>query len=192
MRIRCDATAPCRVYLACDSVGGAHFFGRLAEPVGMHAVRTVTAIQLAETIGATDADFVGGMSCELLGEDISVQVLVRSGGTLANHTHVAGFGREAVGWVRWGVDAVLSPMCGRPGRGVRVPGRACAGDGRRNRTATDGVSAGCRPRVQMPRAYGGQFDDGHSNNGAPAWRVAARNRWSLVANEPPTRSTSSR
>ena len=90
VRIRCDAAAPCRVYLACDSVDGAHFFGRLPEPVGVHAVCTVTAMQLAETIGATDADFVGGMSCELLGKDISVQVLVRRGGTLVNHTYVAG------------------------------------------------------------------------------------------------------
>ena len=53
-------------------------------------VETLTAMELAETVGAEDEDFAGRMSCEVIGSNINVQVLTRSGDTLVNNTYVGG------------------------------------------------------------------------------------------------------
>ena len=90
VRIRCQASVPCQVYLACDGADGVHYFGDLELQVDPRTTRTVTAREVAAVIGASEEDFAGGMSCEVFGSDITVQVLTRSGGTLANTTYVGG------------------------------------------------------------------------------------------------------
>ena len=96
VRIRCQSSVPCRVYLSCDGADGSHYFGGLDGLVGRREVRTLTAHDVAVNIGASDLDFAGGMSCEVFGSDISVQVLTRSGGVLANTTYVGGRLEESV------------------------------------------------------------------------------------------------
>ena len=88
VRVRCGGAVDCRVYMACDSAEGAHHFGRVDPPIGAWSVETLTAERLAGIIGATEADFAGGMTCDVIGSDISVQVLTRSGGVLTNSTYV--------------------------------------------------------------------------------------------------------
>ena len=90
IRISCRASSPCQLYLACDGADGAHYLGGLDMPIDPRTTRTVTAQEVAAVIGASDEDFAGGMSCEVFGSDIAVQVLTRSGGVLANTTYVGG------------------------------------------------------------------------------------------------------
>ena len=58
--------------------------------IGARMVDTVTAAELADIVDADDADFMGRMSCEVIGTNISVQVLTRSGDALVNNTYVGG------------------------------------------------------------------------------------------------------
>ena len=58
--------------------------------IGARMVDTINADELADIIGADDADFMGRMSCEVIGTSISVQVLTRSGDALVNNTYVGG------------------------------------------------------------------------------------------------------
>jgi hypothetical protein len=90
IRIRCDSSSDCQVYLACDGADGMDYFGKMDAKIGARMVETVTAMELAEVVGAEDADFAGRMSCEVIGSSINVQVLTRSGGTLVNNTYVGG------------------------------------------------------------------------------------------------------
>ena len=90
VRVSCRSSAPCEVYLACDGADGAHYFAGLDRPLDPRTTRTVTAREMMETLDAADEDFLGGMSCEVFGGDIAVQVLQRSGGVLTNTTYVAG------------------------------------------------------------------------------------------------------
>ena len=90
VRIRCASPVSCRVYLACDGADGADYFGGLDAPVDPYSVRTLTAAGVGSVIGAADADFTGGMRCEVFGGDIALQLLTRSGGVLSNTTYVAG------------------------------------------------------------------------------------------------------
>ena len=73
LRIRCESASPCNIYMACDGADGAHYFGKLDAALAPRTVETLTAMRLAETIGASDEDFAGSMSCEVIAEEVSVQ-----------------------------------------------------------------------------------------------------------------------
>ena len=60
IRIRCAQSAPCTIYLACDGADGAGYFGKMADMIGPRMVETVTAMELAEIVGAEDGDFSAG------------------------------------------------------------------------------------------------------------------------------------
>lgn len=90
VRVRCDKSTPCQVYFACDGADGMGYFGKMDDKIGARMVHTLSAMELAEIIGADDADFAGRMSCEVIGSSISVQVLTRSGDALVNNTYVGG------------------------------------------------------------------------------------------------------
>ena len=90
IRVRCDQSTPCQVYFACDGADGTGYFGKMDDMIGARMVDTVNADELADVIGADDADFMGRMSCEVIGTNISVQVLTRSGDALVNNTYVGG------------------------------------------------------------------------------------------------------
>ena len=90
IRVRCDKSTPCQVYFACDGADGMGYFGKMDGMIGARMVDTVNADELADIIGADDADFMGRMSCEVIGNSISVQVLTRSGDALVNNTYVGG------------------------------------------------------------------------------------------------------
>ena len=90
VRVSCRSSMPCEVYLACDGADGAHYFAGLDSPIDPRTTHTVTALEMMEALDAADEDFVGGMSCEVFGGDIAVQVLQRSGAVLTNTTYVGG------------------------------------------------------------------------------------------------------
>lgn len=91
LRIRCESNRACNVWLSCDSAMGENFFGKMSNPVMPWGTTTVSSGMIAEVVGAdaTD-DFMGRMSCEVIGGGLAVQVLTRSGGTLVNNTYVEG------------------------------------------------------------------------------------------------------
>ena len=88
VRIRCESNSDCAVWLSCDSAAGDNFFGMMPAPVSAWSTTAVRSADIADIVGAEDADFAGGMSCEAIGFDLTVQVLSRSGGTLVNTTYV--------------------------------------------------------------------------------------------------------
>ena len=90
IRVRCDSSSDCEVFFACDGADGSGYFGKMAEDIGPRMVNTLQADDLAEIIGAEDEDFMGRMSCEVIGNNINVQVLTRSGDSLVNNTYVGG------------------------------------------------------------------------------------------------------
>ena len=90
IRVRCDSSRPCQIYFACDGADGVGYFGKMDGKIGARMVDTVNAMELADIINADDADFMGRMSCEVIGSNISVQVLTRSGDALVNNTYVGG------------------------------------------------------------------------------------------------------
>ena len=90
IRVRCDKSTPCQVYFACDGADGSGYFGKMDGMIGGRMVDTINADELADVIGADDMDFMGRMSCEVIGTGISVQVLTRSGDALVNNTYVGG------------------------------------------------------------------------------------------------------
>lgn len=87
IRIRCGSSVPCTVYVACDSADGTDYFGQ-SNTIHPWSVDTLNAMELADVIGADDADFAGRLSCEVIGGALTVQVLTRSGGALVNNTYV--------------------------------------------------------------------------------------------------------
>ena len=90
IRLRCDSSSDCEVFFACDGADGSGYFGKMPEDIGPRMVNTLQADELAEIIGAEDEDFMGRMSCEVIGSNINVQVLTRSGDALVNNTYVGG------------------------------------------------------------------------------------------------------
>lgn len=92
LRIRCQGSAECTVFLDCVDEDGARLgSGDLAEvmiPGGalMHYSSKTTLPQL---LGVSS--WTGRLSCNIMSnEDISVQVLTRSGDVLVNNTYISG------------------------------------------------------------------------------------------------------
>ena len=90
VRIKCEVSSPCVVYLECDDVSGETWMTRLDEPIPGRSTLHLTASDIAEALGiSAEEGWEDSLSCAILGSrDISVQVLTRSGGVLVNHTYV--------------------------------------------------------------------------------------------------------
>ena len=97
VRIRCDDSSECQVYLACTDSMGNDVFGKVGTTIPARATMVLrdggsgTAMDLREVFDE-DAWMSGRLSCDVIAPDrnVEVQVLTRSGGALVNNTYVDG------------------------------------------------------------------------------------------------------
>ena len=92
VRIKCEETgdSKCTVFLDCNEQDGTPRFGELDEVIDAGATRHMTSEAIAGLFEGLD-DWTGRLSCDILSaSDVSVQVLVRSEGSLINNTYVDG------------------------------------------------------------------------------------------------------
>lgn len=87
VRVKCEGTAECQIYFACDDIAGADLFGKVAEKIPARATKTYRSGDIAKIVGE---EWTGRLACNVIsvGSTVSVQVLTRSGGTLVNNTYV--------------------------------------------------------------------------------------------------------
>ncbi len=88
VRVKCEASAPCQVYFACDGQDGSDIFGKVPDAIGARSTRTFRQMDIQNVVG--DA-WTGRLSCSVISTNnrpVSVQVLTRSGGVLVNNTYV--------------------------------------------------------------------------------------------------------
>ena len=89
MRIKCEVATECTVYLECDDTAGNSRFAELGEAIDGRSTRTLNAAAIAEELNFGDDGWEGSLSCIVYStREISVQVLVRSAGTLVNQTYI--------------------------------------------------------------------------------------------------------
>ena len=89
MRIKCEVATECTVYLECDDTAGNSRFAQLGDAIGGRSTRTLNAEAIAEELNFGDDGWEGSLSCIVYStREISVQVLVRSAGTLVNQTYI--------------------------------------------------------------------------------------------------------
>lgn len=89
VRLKCEATGDdmCTVFLECNEQDGMSHFGELTDTIAAGATEHMTGGDIADVLGIDD--WTGRLSCDVLSSDqVSVQVLVRSGGSLINNTYV--------------------------------------------------------------------------------------------------------
>ena len=89
VRIKCEATgdAMCTVFLDCNEQDGMARFGELGDTIAAGATEHLTGGAIADVLGIDD--WTGRLSCDVLSaNEVSVQVLVRSGESLINNTYV--------------------------------------------------------------------------------------------------------
>ena len=97
VRIRCDDSSECQVFLACTDPMGNDVFGKVGKTIPARATMVLRdggggdAMDLREVFGE-DAWMSGRLSCDVIAPDrhVEVQVLTRSGGALVNNTYVDG------------------------------------------------------------------------------------------------------
>ena len=91
VRLTCGAEgdSTCTVFLDCNEQNGMARFGELGDTIAAGATAHMTEAAIAEVLGIDD--WMGRLSCDVLSsENVSVQVLVRSEGSLINNTYVDG------------------------------------------------------------------------------------------------------
>lgn len=92
LRIRCQGSAACEVFLQCMDMAGARVGdGTLKRmTIAAGAVETLsTRSSLPELLGIST--WTGRLSCDIMANrEIGVQLLVRSGDTLTNNTYIGG------------------------------------------------------------------------------------------------------
>lgn len=91
LRIKCEVSTPCTVYLECDGGSGGYWFGELDDEIEGRATVRLSATDIADVLGATDDDgWMNGLQCAVHSTRmITVQSLTRAGGVLVNHTYIA-------------------------------------------------------------------------------------------------------
>jgi hypothetical protein len=95
VRIFCGAQGDgtCTVFLDCNEQNGMARFGELGDTIAAGATEHLTEAEIAEVLGVDD--WMGRLSCDVLSSamtPVSVQVLVRSEGSLINNTYVSSGG----------------------------------------------------------------------------------------------------
>ena len=89
LRIKCEVATECTVYLECDDTAGNSRFAQLGDAIGGRSTATLNAAAIAEELNFGDDGWEGSLSCIVYStREISVQVLVRSAGTLVNQTYI--------------------------------------------------------------------------------------------------------
>ena len=88
VRVKCEVTAGCAVYLECDDQAGDSWFASAGEIDG-RATMSMQSAAIAEMLGIGEDGWEGRLSCTVYSSrTISVQVLTRSGGILVNNTYI--------------------------------------------------------------------------------------------------------
>ena len=89
VRVKCEVSTECPVYLECDDSAGESWFVQLDEPIPGRMTLRLTTDAIATQLGAAEAGWDGRLSCNVLSTaNISVQVLTRSGDVLVNNTYI--------------------------------------------------------------------------------------------------------
>ena len=91
VRIKCGAEgdAMCTVFLACSEQDGTPHFEELGTTIAAGATVVLQAEDIGEVLDTDTWD--GRLSCDVLSDEaVSVQVLVRSDGSLINNTYIDG------------------------------------------------------------------------------------------------------
>ncbi|MCY3814653.1 MAG: hypothetical protein OXH15_22975 [Gammaproteobacteria bacterium] len=97
VRVRCDDSSDCQIFLACTDTAGNDVFGKVSAMIPARATMTLrdggggSAMDLREVFGE-DAWMEGRLACDVIAPDrnVEVQVLTRSEGVLVNNTYVSG------------------------------------------------------------------------------------------------------
>ena len=89
VRIKCEVATECAVYLECDDTAGNSRFAQLGDAIDGRSTRTLNAQAIADELNFGDDGWEGSLSCTVYStREITVQVLVRSAGTLVNQTYI--------------------------------------------------------------------------------------------------------
>ena len=89
LRIKCEVSTPCMVYLECDGGAGGYWFGELDDEIEGRATVRLSAADIADVLNAEDG-WMNGLQCAVHStRTITVQSLTRAGGVLVNHTYIA-------------------------------------------------------------------------------------------------------
>ena len=89
VRIKCETAVDCPLYLECDDAAGEDWFQKLADDVPARSTLRLTSEMIAEHLGVSEAGWEGRLACSVMStQDISVQVLNRSGNVLVNNTYI--------------------------------------------------------------------------------------------------------
>ena len=97
VRVRCDDSSDCEIFLACTDTDGNDVFGKVSAMIPARATMTLrdggggSAMDLRDVFGE-EAWMEGRLSCDVIAPDrnVEVQVLTRSEGVLVNNTYVSG------------------------------------------------------------------------------------------------------
>ena len=88
VRVKCEVSAGCTVYLECDDQAGDSWFAEVGEIDG-RATMVMQSAAIAEDLEVGEDGWEGRLSCTVYSSrTISVQVLTRSGGALVNNTYI--------------------------------------------------------------------------------------------------------
>ena len=89
LRVRCEGAADCVVFFRCTDTAGMSVGSFERTNIGAGSVTRMSSMDIATMLGVDD--WTGRLSCSLHSSSrVSVQLLVRSGGTLTNNTFIGG------------------------------------------------------------------------------------------------------
>ena len=89
VRVKCEVAVACPVYLECDDAAGDSWFQRLEDLIPGRSTLRLTSADIATHLGLGEDGWEGRLSCQVMStQDISVQLLTRSGDVLVNNTYI--------------------------------------------------------------------------------------------------------
>lgn len=89
LRVRCEGASDCIVFFRCRDQAGMNVGGFERTTIDPGSVERLSSMEIATMLGVED--WSGRLSCSLHSSSrVSVQLLVRSGGTLTNNTFIGG------------------------------------------------------------------------------------------------------
>ena len=89
VRIKCETAVDCPLYLECDDSAGDAWFQELDEGVPARSTMRLTSAMIATHLGISEDGWEGRLACSVMStQNISVQVLTRSGDVLVNNTYI--------------------------------------------------------------------------------------------------------
>lgn len=89
LRVRCEGASDCTVFFSCMDQAGMRVGGFERMSIGAGVTDHISSMELATMLGVDS--WTGRLACSLHSSSrVSVQLLVRSGGTLTNNTFIGG------------------------------------------------------------------------------------------------------